>query len=219
MAGAASTWTATGSSPNVTGYGPGNGTLIQQTLNNSGYLSETVNYAANPTANGCPGVVNHAIVTVNPWPVVSLTPCWDPVITTDAQPVRLKGGIPLGGTWSGVGVNAGIFYPSIAGAGLFTVTYSYTNAFGCGNISSQTINVVSPPSFNCGDILTDLRDNNQYATVQMGSQCWMAVNLVYGTTIPHTQMQRDNCVSEKYCYNDLPANCAAMAGSTSGMSS
>ena len=212
VTGATFTWTATGSSPNVTGYSPGSGTLIQQTLNNSGNLSETVNYAANPTANGCPGGVGHAIVTVNPWPVVSLITCWDPVTTTDAQPIKLKGGIPLGGIWSGVGVNLGIFYPSVAGIGTYSITYSYTNASGCVNVSSQTINVISPPAFTCGNILTDVRDNNQYSTVQLGSQCWMAANLVYGTTIDHTQMQGDNCVAEKYCYNDLPANCTSFGG-------
>jgi uncharacterized protein (TIGR02145 family) len=212
VTGATFTWTATGSSPNVTGYSPGSGTLIQQTLLNSGYMSETVSYAANPSANGCPGVINHGTVTVNPWPVVSLTTCWDPVTTTDAQPVKLKGGIPLGGTWSGVGVNTGIFYPGIAGTGIFTINYSYSNTWGCINNSSQTINVISPVSLTCGNVVTDVRDNTQYPTIQIGTQCWMAANLNFGNIIASSQMQRDNCISEKYCYSDLPANCASTGG-------
>jgi uncharacterized protein (TIGR02145 family)/uncharacterized repeat protein (TIGR02543 family) len=36
-----------------------------------------------------------------------------------------------------------------------------------------------PDYFTCGDILIDERDSMQYATVQIGSQCWMAENLAY----------------------------------------
>ena len=39
------------------------------------------------------------------------------------------------------------------------------------------------------------------------SQCWMAANLNYGTVLVSIQDQRDNCLFEKYCYNDNPANC------------
>jgi uncharacterized protein (TIGR02145 family) len=61
--------------------------------------------------------------------------------------------------------------------------------------------------FNCGTPLTDIRDNQTYQTVQIGGQCWMAENLNYGTMIPGTMNQRDNCINEKYCWNDLAANC------------
>jgi uncharacterized protein (TIGR02145 family) len=35
----------------------------------------------------------------------------------------------------------------------------------------------------------------------------MAANLNYGNRVPSTDHQRDNCSPEKYCYNDLTANC------------
>ena len=179
---------------------------------NSSYSIENVNYAVTPFANGCTGTLNHVIITVDPLPVVSLTPCWDVVTTTDAKPITLKGGIPKGGTYSGAGINAGLFYPSIAGAGTFTVTYSYTNGFGCGGFASQTINVIAPAAFTCGNVLTDVRDNQQYPTVAIGSQCWTASNLMYGNTILSSQMQRDNCIPEKYCFNDNPLKCASYGG-------
>ncbi|HTX87383.1 MAG TPA: FISUMP domain-containing protein, partial [Bacteroidales bacterium] len=60
---------------------------------------------------------------------------------------------------------------------------------------------------NCGSPVTDIRDGKTYPTVQIGTQCWMAANLDYGMPIASSQHQRDNCTPEKYCYNDLPANC------------
>ena len=40
----------------------------------------------------------------------------------------------------------------------------------------------------------------------------MASNLNYGTVLVSTQDQRDNCIWEKYCYNDNPANCTNLGG-------
>jgi uncharacterized protein (TIGR02145 family) len=40
----------------------------------------------------------------------------------------------------------------------------------------------------------------------------MAVNLDYGSQIAGSAPQRDNCVPEKYCYNDDPAQCASRGG-------
>jgi uncharacterized protein (TIGR02145 family) len=148
------------------------------------------------------------MVTVNPLPVVSFTVCFDEVTTTDAQPIRLKGGIPAGGSYSGAGVSGTIFYPGLAGAGSHTLTYAYTNTFSCPGNSSLSITVLSPMPFTCGNSLTDIRDSKVYPTVQIGTQCWMADNLNYGTQIPGASSMRDNCIPEKQCFNDLPALCA-----------
>jgi uncharacterized protein (TIGR02145 family) len=44
--------------------------------------------------------------------------------------------------------------------------------------------------------------------VKIGAQCWMAVNLNYGSMIQGNTHQRDNCIPEKYCFNDDPVLCA-----------
>ncbi|HTX87397.1 MAG TPA: PKD-like domain-containing protein [Bacteroidales bacterium] len=214
VAGATFTWTASGSSPNVTGYSPGSGNLIHQTLTNLGYLTETVTYTVVPLANGCAGNSGNVVITVNPLPPVTYTPCHDLVTTLAAKPIRLKGGTPLGGTYSGAGVNSptGIFYPALAGPGSHPITYSYTNVFSCSAAASLTLTVVVPPPFFCGGNLTDVRDNKIYPTVDLGTQCWMAVNLDYGMVIASSQMQWDNCSNEKYCYNDNPLQCAVNGG-------
>jgi uncharacterized protein (TIGR02145 family) len=211
VAGATFTWNGTGSSGNISGFGPGNTSLIAQTLTNSGTGPGTVTYTISPSFNSCPGTPNSVVVTVNPLPSVTYTICNDAVTTTAAQPFKLKGGLPIGGTYSGSGVTLGIFYPSV-GVGNHTITYSYINTWGCTANATQIISVVNPPVFTCENMMTDIRDNTQYPTVKIGTQCWMAANLNYGTVISSTLMQRDNCVPEKYCFNDDPANCVSYGG-------
>jgi uncharacterized protein (TIGR02145 family) len=212
VGGATFTWTATGNSGNISGFGPGTTSTIVQTLTNTGTEPGTVTYTISPSFNSCPGTSNSVVVTVDPSPSVTYTICNDMITTTAAQPFRLKGGVPLGGTYSGTGVNTGIFYPSLAGIGNHTTTYSYFNTWGCAADAIQVISVINPAVFLCDDEMTDIRDNQPYTTVKIGTQCWMAENLNYGNFIVSTQMQRDNCISEKYCYNDNSENCTSYGG-------
>ena len=55
-------------------------------------------------------------------PVVTFSSCFDTITTLNAKPIRLKGGIPLGGTYSGPGVDpvTGVFTPLTAGTGTKT---------------------------------------------------------------------------------------------------
>ncbi|MCX6251863.1 MAG: SBBP repeat-containing protein, partial [Bacteroidetes bacterium] len=159
-------------------YVPVNGDLITCTL------------ASNLTCtSGNPATSNIITMGVAASPVVTLTRCNDSITTTTAQPFRLKGGIPLGGTYSGPGVTNGIFYPAIAGAGTHIITYIYTNAALCSASAIVTIVTRYALPLICGNPLTDIRDNHAYPTIQIGSQCWLASNLEFGTTIPETQNQ------------------------------
>jgi len=136
-------------------------------------------------------------------PEVSFTPCFDTVTYLNAKPYRLKGGLPAGGQYTGPGVNSatGFFAPSSAGTGLKTITYGYTNVYTCMSAATKTILVKPTPAFTCGGTFTDPRDNHVYSTVLIGSQCWLNENLNYGTEIPYTTSQTDNCLSEKYIRN------------------
>lgn len=135
-----------------------------------------------------------------PTPNVTFTTCFDTVTTISAKPFKLKGGTPLGGTFSGPGVNpvAGVFTPSTAGTGLKTILYTYTNVFSCSANMSKTILVKPNSTFTCGNNLIDIRDNKIYPTVQIGAQCWMQTNLNFGSTIVDLIPQTDNCISERY---------------------
>jgi len=69
----------------------------------------------------------------------------------------------------------------------------------------------APPQWQPGESLVDDRDGQQYRTVVIGSQVWMAENLNIGSLIRSTaqgSLMKDNGVIEKYCWDDDEANCA-----------
>ncbi len=152
---------------------------------------------------GNPATSLPIVMNVAATPAVSFINCFDAITTINAKPIRLKGGLPLNGTYSGPGVNSstGMFTPSVAGIGIKTITYSYTNAALCSASQTQTITVQAVPVFTCGNNLIDIRDNKVYPTVQLGTQCWMQTNLDFGTTINDAVHQTDNCIVEKYTLN------------------
>ncbi|MEI6899720.1 MAG: FISUMP domain-containing protein, partial [Bacteroidota bacterium] len=156
---------------------------------------------------GNPATSNTITMNVGAIPLVTFTTCFDTITTLNAKPIKLKGGIPLNGTYSGPGVSANTFNPAAAGVGTRTITYTYTNAAICSASKTTTIIVQAATAFTCGNSVADIRDGKSYPTVQIGSQCWMAANLNYGTLISSSLHQRDNCINEKYCYNDLATNC------------
>jgi uncharacterized protein (TIGR02145 family) len=133
-------------------------------------------------------------------PHVTFIPCFDTITTTNAKPIKLKGGIPLGGTYTGPGVNSitSTFNPAAAGAGSHSIRYTYTNTALCSAFKTVTIVTIVTSVTPCGSPVLDIRDGKTYTTVQIGSQCWFSEDLNYGTEIPFTQYQRDNCSAEKY---------------------
>lgn len=75
--------------------------------------------------------------------------------------------------------------------------------------TKRSIEVTIPQS--CGHTLVDSRDNKEYATIQIGSQCWMKQGLNVGTRINGSSGQGTDCSSasaiQKYCYGDSDYNC------------
>ena len=92
-------------------------------------------------ANGCTASAS-TVVVVNPLPVVSFSGLVASYCTND-NPVALSG-TPAGGTFSGQGISGSTFYPAIAGQGVWDITYTYENSFGCEN--SETMAVTVNPS-------------------------------------------------------------------------
>lgn len=82
-----------------------------------------------------------ASITVLPKPKVTFTADAPKAICVDAAPIKLTGGSPLGGTYSGTGVNDGMFNPALGGAGIKRIYYTYTDSNGCSNQDSTEITV------------------------------------------------------------------------------
>ncbi|TNE77820.1 MAG: T9SS type A sorting domain-containing protein, partial [Bacteroidetes bacterium] len=98
------------------------------------------NYAVTYTAaNGCESPSSSMTVVVNPLPVVTLGAFAD--VCAGSDPFTLTGGNPSGGVFSGPGVSGGVLDPAVAGAGIHTITYTYTDGNTCSNSAQSTINI------------------------------------------------------------------------------
>ena len=97
-------------------------------------------------ANGCWNTDSIEIV-VNQPPTASITSL-SPSCMND--PAVTLNGSPSGGTFTGPGVNSGIFTPANAGAGTHTITYMYTDANGCSDTTTTSAVVNALPTVTLG---------------------------------------------------------------------
>ncbi len=117
----------------------GTGGVYEILLNTT---ADSVNVAYNYTvsANGCTNpTVYTVVVSIKPIPTVSLAPF--ATVCSTAPAFTLTGGSPAGGTYSGIGVDSGMFYPGSAGA-VQTLSYTVIATNGCANsaFSNMTVN-------------------------------------------------------------------------------
>ena len=97
-------------------------------------------YTVSGNLTGCAvGATQTATVTVNSLPVVTMGTVSSPLCVANA-PVTLSG-TPTGGNFSGTGVVANTFDPSVSGQGTFSLQYDYTDANGCSSVDTKTVNV------------------------------------------------------------------------------
>ena len=100
------------------------------------------------------------------------------------------------------GLNVGAVNAAAVSSLTCAATYYYrvraTNACGT-SVNSNTISIVTSAC--------------PIATVAAcGTQIWAAANLNAGTMVTGATSQTNNSIVEKYCYNDLPANCTSYGG-------
>ena len=106
----------------------------------------------------------------------------------------------------------GKFYNPTGPPFLNTLT-EIKNGFGYWvKVSSDYNGFTFPNTWECGNNITDIRDGKVYATVLIGTQCWMKQNLNIGTRIAGTSNQTNNGTIEKYCYDNLETNCDVYGG-------
>ena len=108
----------------------------------------------------------------------------------------------------------------------YTVNLSVTDTFwvaidsaGYQSVRVPAIGFVFSPGQTVTDTINkfihDGRDCQNYPIAKIGNQWWMKENLNVGTMITSStfgQLQTDNSIIEKYCYNNIPANCEVYGG-------
>jgi len=135
---AGGTWTGTGvSGNNFNAVTAGIGTFVV-TYNYTDGNSCTVSSSRNVVVNGLPSVNAGSNFSV----------------CINSAPVTLSGFSPTGGTWTGAGISGGNFSPSLAGVGIFTLTYTYSNGNGCSVSSTRQVTVYSLPTVTVGSSLS-----------------------------------------------------------------
>ena len=145
-------------------------TIAGSTYNSAGTYTDVL-----PNSAGCDSTVTTTI-TVSPLPTVTATPSSIGAICSYEDPIALVGS-PTGGTFTGPGVSGSTFDPTAAGAGMHTITYSYTDGNGCigtvsisaevqdcAGISEETLTGISlhPNPNNGSFIIEGLDEGTEY---------------------------------------------------------
>ncbi|HOS01148.1 MAG TPA: choice-of-anchor L domain-containing protein, partial [Prolixibacteraceae bacterium] len=220
-------FTLTGATPSGGTYnGPGvtAGVFYPAT---AGVGTHTIYYNyTDPPGSSCTG---NCFFTIEVKPVPTVTCPAGSSVCIDAAPFRLAGGAPSGGTYSGPGVSDGIFSPAIAGLGAKTITYTYSDPYGCSNSCSFTITVNNVPTVTCPDDFevpysaspVTLSGANPSGGIYYGPGVTAGVfypeTAGVGThTITYTYTDGNQC--DSYCefyikvYVDIPCNITGDAG-------
>jgi hypothetical protein len=104
-----------------------NGNLLTQ----SGTYFDTLK-----NANACDSVVQLDLQVANPL----VTWNWNgDTLYSNGNNILLVGGSPLGGAYSGVGVNGNLFEPAISGNGVHKIFYTYRDTNGCESSVSKVV--------------------------------------------------------------------------------
>lgn len=118
----------------------------------------TYQYSVNQTVNGCTSDPTLVSLIINPLPVVTFDPLDS--ICANAVPVNLTAGLPAGGVYTGPGISGtDLFNPSLAGAGMHILTYTYSDVNGCSDSASQKIKVLPLASVSMDPLTAVCTDN------------------------------------------------------------
>lgn len=113
-------------------------------------------------------------------------------------------------TFGGLGIYSLQHTVKILAASPVTDTFTDTSKIATStNMTVSGGQLALAASWACGDTLTDSRDSKTYATVLIGSQCWMAEYLNVGTRTAGANEMSDDGSIEKYCYSDTESNCTS----------
>ncbi|MHC1708243.1 MAG: T9SS type A sorting domain-containing protein [Bacteroidales bacterium] len=152
--------------------------------------------------NGCTSSASIEII-VNDLPQPYFYPV-DP-LCINADPVQLMAW-PEGGVFSGTGVENNMFYPSMAGIGVFTITYSFTNEYGCTGIVTQDITVAATATVEFSIPATVCFNSEAVELIGIPAGGWFEGTGVYGSWFYPAEA---GVGTWTITYNYLDNNCSA----------
>ncbi len=89
-------------------------------------------------------------------------------VCENTQPFPLSGGTPSGGDYSGTGVVDNNFDPSSVGAGVYTITYTYSEG-ACGGSDSKDIIVLAKPTVELSFVVDSYCEDAEAITLNGGT--------------------------------------------------
>lgn len=120
---------------------------VQTTLSGNQYRVIVTNSCSTVTSSA-------ATLTVGPLPTITIGSLPARICISDTLVSLVGLGQPVGGFWSGTGVSGFNFIPGATAVGTYTLTYSYTNSFGCTNTGTVIARVQ-----DCPERIIRLTDN------------------------------------------------------------
>ncbi len=127
---------------------PGLTMATDGTISGTPTVTGTFNFTATVSDNsGCSGSQAYSITIVCPANPIAFSPV--SALCTNSGPYTLIEGSPAGGIYSGTSVSSGSFDPQF---GTQSITYDYTDPYGCAHSSNYTITVNSAPIVSQGPI-------------------------------------------------------------------
>ena len=193
---------------NYTGTGVNTG-FFDPMVADTGFHNLTYIYT---DVNGCTDSAQQSVQVLS-LPTVSLDTF--PGLCQDAQAIQLGGGMPTGGTFSGMGVSNNMFDPLISGSGIFQIEYTITGANGCDNSVSESIEVFASPMVNAGPDKTTCPGDSvvivasgamTYAWSNGDSTASIQINPLGDSTLTVVGVDANGCAaSDDVSINILPA--------------
>jgi len=102
------------------------------------WVAQGGNIAVTSTeVGGCSATSAPVNITINPSPIITVQN--DPVICFSTSATAMTFASPAGGNYTGSGVIANLFFPTMAGLGTHAYTYSITNSVGCTGMASGNV--------------------------------------------------------------------------------
>ncbi len=153
------------------------------------------------------GTTTHSVNCGTLVDLSSLVPTYIPAIPTDPQ---VTASLPFTNTAHAQTTNGTGYEIALdSTTQMVMLTAPNSDEYGLTPVQLGTT-ALTTESWACGDLLS--YEGQDYATVEIGTQCWMQENLNIGTRIAGTSNQTNNDTIEKYCYNNDEGICDTDGG-------